>query len=586
MQRGDVFDARLSPTEGSEQAGTRPVVIVSCNAINQYGSVVVVVPLTDAANIKRVYPGHVLVEQPEGGLSLELDGPDWPGARHRQVTLAPTARLCVPGNPRSHRRSAAHYAGPMTTPQTPCPNDHASQPLRRLSLVLLLTVLLFSLLPPPVGYAQGVPPDPGLPGPYPVEQFNFTLNGLGATVFYPGAGGVVAAGGPYAGLVLGHGFARSRAQHANNGIFLASHGYVVVTVDFPSPFSPDFDAWAAQISAALDWLEAQNADPASRFYQQIDVQRLGALGHSAGGMATWVAAGQDSRIKATMPLDPVPANGADLAALGAGLVVPSGWTGAPGSSCNASASYSQLYPLVAAGHKAQYIVANATHCDFEDPTNFLCTLTCGGASDTRRQVWRRYTVAWFKYYLDSDPGYFHYLHGDGLAADLAAGRLTGATARNTEPRNANAQAAISGGAALLSWQPYPAAPLAGYNIYRRRLPDPSGQLAAAPGMTGSYVDAGLPAGQYEYSLHTRDTTGNEHQPAILPLLDVPCYTFDVTPAACDGQVDALDIQALAAAWPSEVGQPGYNSRFDVDGDEMITVVDVQTFAAQWGWPAN
>lgn len=71
MQRGDVFDARLSPTEGSEQAGTRPVVIVSRNAINQYGSVVVVVPLTDAANIKRIYPGHVLVEHPEGGLALD-----------------------------------------------------------------------------------------------------------------------------------------------------------------------------------------------------------------------------------------------------------------------------------------------------------------------------------------------------------------------------------------------------------------------------------------------------------------------------------------------------------------------------------
>lgn len=456
----------------------------------------------------------------------------------------------------------------------------------RLSPILLAVVLAFAALPPHDGYAQGVPADPGLPGPYPTEQFNFTLNGLGATVFYPGAGGAVAAGGPFAGLALGHGFARSRAQHANNGVFLASHGYVVVTVDFPNPTSPNFTAWAAQISAALDWLEAQNADPASRFFQQIAVDRLGALGHSAGGMATWGAAGQDSRIRAIMPLDPVPANGADLAALGAGLVVPSGWTGAPGSSCNASASYNQLYPLVAAGHKAQYIVGNATHCDFEDPTNFLCTLTCGGASDARRQIWRRYTVAWFKYYLDGDTGYYHYLYGDGLASDLAAGRLTGDTARNTEPRAASAQATPGGGAATLSWQPFPVTPLAGYSIYRRLLPDPTPQLIAAPGMSGSFQDVGLPAGQYEYTLHTRDTAGNEHQPLALPVLDIACYTFDVAPTTCDGQVDALDIQAVAAAWQSEVGQPGYDPRFDVDGDERITVVDVQTFAAQWGWPAN
>lgn len=60
----------------------------------------------------------------------------------------------------------------------------------------------------------------------------------------------------------------------------------------------------------------------------------------------------------------------------------------------------------------------------------------------------------------------------------------------------------------------------------------------------------------------------------------------MAPAACDGQVDALDIQAVAVAWQLEAGQPGYNPRFDVNGDGMITVEDVQTFAAQWGWPAS
>ena len=50
IRRGDVFLARLSPTEGSEQQGTRPVVVVSRDAINQYSPVVVVVPLTDRAH--------------------------------------------------------------------------------------------------------------------------------------------------------------------------------------------------------------------------------------------------------------------------------------------------------------------------------------------------------------------------------------------------------------------------------------------------------------------------------------------------------------------------------------------------------
>ncbi len=71
INRGDVFDARLDPTEGSEQAGIRPVVVVSRNAINQYSTVIVVAPLTTATNIKRVYPNNVPIRQGEAGLTAE-----------------------------------------------------------------------------------------------------------------------------------------------------------------------------------------------------------------------------------------------------------------------------------------------------------------------------------------------------------------------------------------------------------------------------------------------------------------------------------------------------------------------------------
>jgi len=452
-------------------------------------------------------------------------------------------------------------------------------------LAVLLVLALAANVVPPAALAQGVPPDPGLPGPLAVDQFDFTLGTLGATVFYPGSGGVVTPDGPYPGLVLGHGFARSRAQHANNGIFLASHGYVVVTVDFPTPLNPDFDAWAAQISAALDWMEDENGNPTSRFFGQIDIDRFGVLGHSAGGMATWVAAGQDNRIKASMPLDPVPGGGADLPALGAGLTLPAGWVGAPPSSCNASSSYRLLYPYVASAQHAQYVVSDATHCDFEDPTNFLCTLVCGSDSDARRQVWRRYAVSWLKYYLDGDADYFYYLLGSGLSGDLAAGFLTDDTALDTFPRDASAQAHPLGGAVILSWTPYPVPPLDGYDLFRRLVPEPDWQPIASTGMVGGYDDAGLPAGEYLYALRSRDTAGNGQQAAAVGPVEVACYRFDVAPAACDGQVTTLDIQAVAQAWQTGPGDPGYDPRFDTNGDQVITVVDIQRFAAQWGWPA-
>lgn len=71
MKRGDVFDARLNPTEGSEQAGTRPVVVVSRDAINKNSSVIVIVPLTKASNVKRTYPNNVAISKDEGGLTFD-----------------------------------------------------------------------------------------------------------------------------------------------------------------------------------------------------------------------------------------------------------------------------------------------------------------------------------------------------------------------------------------------------------------------------------------------------------------------------------------------------------------------------------
>ena len=68
MRRGDVYDARLDPTEGSEQAGWRPIVIVSRDAINNASNVVIGVPCTTFRVGRRVYPSQVLLSAGEGGL--------------------------------------------------------------------------------------------------------------------------------------------------------------------------------------------------------------------------------------------------------------------------------------------------------------------------------------------------------------------------------------------------------------------------------------------------------------------------------------------------------------------------------------
>ncbi|MBZ4688655.1 MAG: Toxin-antitoxin addiction module toxin component MazF (an endoRNAse) [Clostridiales bacterium] len=44
--RGDVFWANLEPVEGSEQGGSRPVLIISNNLMNHKSPVVIIVPMT------------------------------------------------------------------------------------------------------------------------------------------------------------------------------------------------------------------------------------------------------------------------------------------------------------------------------------------------------------------------------------------------------------------------------------------------------------------------------------------------------------------------------------------------------------
>ena len=70
-KRGDVYLAKLDPAQGSEQGGERPVVVMSRDAINQSSPVVIVVPVTNLTNKKRIYPSQVVLKAGEGGLKMD-----------------------------------------------------------------------------------------------------------------------------------------------------------------------------------------------------------------------------------------------------------------------------------------------------------------------------------------------------------------------------------------------------------------------------------------------------------------------------------------------------------------------------------
>jgi mRNA interferase MazF len=67
--RGEVWLAGLDPTRGREQAGLRPVLVVSDDLFNEGpADLVVVVPIT--STLRRI-PSHVRLSPPEGGLRAE-----------------------------------------------------------------------------------------------------------------------------------------------------------------------------------------------------------------------------------------------------------------------------------------------------------------------------------------------------------------------------------------------------------------------------------------------------------------------------------------------------------------------------------
>ena len=71
VQRGEIYFVNLNPVHGREQAGHRPVLVLSVDAINRLPLVVTVIVGTKGANLTRDYPTNVRVSTAESGLPME-----------------------------------------------------------------------------------------------------------------------------------------------------------------------------------------------------------------------------------------------------------------------------------------------------------------------------------------------------------------------------------------------------------------------------------------------------------------------------------------------------------------------------------
>jgi mRNA interferase MazF len=103
IKRGEIYFVSLDPIKGREQAGKRPVLVVSSDNVNSQPLVITVVAGTDSKNVSRNYPTNIRVSAVESGLPKDtvflcfqvrsLDHSRFQESRAKRVGVMPPHRM-------------------------------------------------------------------------------------------------------------------------------------------------------------------------------------------------------------------------------------------------------------------------------------------------------------------------------------------------------------------------------------------------------------------------------------------------------------------------------------------------------------
>ena len=183
--------------------------------------------------------------------------------------------------------------------------------------------------------------------------------------------------------IVAHGWTRSRERHRDAGRALADAGVLVVIPDLPNML----DLWGngSVIVDLVGRLEAGALD-----LPRIERSSIVLIGTSAGGLATVWAASKLPGIGGWLGLDPTDRTGTGMYAASK-LAAPAIVLLGDMSACNLFGSGSSLAKSVPKLVRATR-VDGASHCDFESPTNRVCTMMCGGSSRAGQLATQRETV--------------------------------------------------------------------------------------------------------------------------------------------------------------------------------------------------
>lgn len=223
--------------------------------------------------------------------------------------------------------------------------------------------------------AMAAPAAPAAPPvPPPVQTQVVAVPGHRVTLdVYPAVGPLRGA------AILSHGFTRSRRTLAGHAQALADAGVLALTPDLPCTF--DFRCNARALSALVGTLRAGGTFGAP-------VERVMLVGFSAGGLSSLLAADTPGVVGyvGLDPFDRTMSGETERLGLAAAsqLRTEALLLRAPPSRCNAEAVAAPWGAVLPALWRDE-LIAGASHCDFESPTDWACRLACGGADPARQK---------------------------------------------------------------------------------------------------------------------------------------------------------------------------------------------------------
>jgi dienelactone hydrolase len=121
---------------------------------------------------------------------------------------------------------------------------------------------------------------------------------FGATLYYP-----VDYEGYLPSLILVPGFVSPESTVSEWGPYLASHGYIVMTIGTNTLTDLPQDRANALLDAAIT-LQEENDREDSPVFQQVDISKIAVGGHSMGGGGAQIAATLNSSLKSIISLTP------------------------------------------------------------------------------------------------------------------------------------------------------------------------------------------------------------------------------------------------------------------------------------------